>query len=84
MIKRNFKDHTCKAVGCNKMAEKDSFGLYKTYCSDECNPRKKDRICENAGCNNPQPKNKYGNYIAYCCTECKKVSFNKKITNTYC
>lgn len=83
MTTRNFKDHTCKAAGCTKLAEKDSYGLYKTYCSDACNPRKKDRTCKAKGCNNTQRKNHFGNYNNYCSDECSAKSFKSKIKTTY-
>lgn len=83
MVKRIFKDHTCKADGCNNVAAKDSHGLHMTYCSDKCNPTKKLRICVNEGCTNPQPKNAFGNYTRYCSETCMKIGRQLKFDKTY-
>lgn len=83
MTKRIFKDHTCKAEGCNNIAAKDKYGLYKSYCSDKCNPRKQPRICNAPGCNNVQPKNKYGNYVQYCSDECRSKSVKQQFKEVY-
>lgn len=78
MTTRIFKNHKCKNSTCNNLAEKDKYGLYRSYCSDECNPRKRPRICNAENCTNQQPKNSYGNYIAYCSTKCSSDSFKLK------
>lgn len=83
MTIRNFKDHTCKADGCNNMAEKDKYGLYKTYCSDTCNPRKRTRNCMIDGCNNIPVKTIYGVYSLYCSEECMKKGRQIKFNTTY-
>ncbi len=83
MTTRIFKDHTCKNVECNNLAEKDRFGLYRAYCSDECNPRKKPKICEYSICTNLKPKDKYGNYMTYCSDECMKLGRAEKFKTTY-
>lgn len=83
MVTRIFKDHTCKAINCNKLAEKDRHGLYKTYCSDACNPRSKVRKCKLESCNNLQSKDVYGNYVAYCCNDCRTKGRLTNLQNTY-